>query len=210
MIPIIAVTGGVASGKSEVTRRFEHRGVPVFDADIAAREAVAPGSPGLAAVIETFGTTMLSADGSLDRRRMRERVFSDPSARSQLEAIIHPQVRERLHAQVLAADRSGAANYALLAIPLLTESGGKAAWPFIDRILVVDTQEALQIARLTARDGIDANLARSMLAAQSGRAARLAIADDVIVNDGDLAGLDAQVETLHRRYSALSGRTPHD
>lgn len=197
---VVAVTGGVASGKTEVTRRFQALGVPVFDADLAAREALAPGTPGLAAVVHAFGLGVLAADGSLDRRAMRERVFADPAVRQRLEAIVHPAVRERLAAQ-LSDCRTP---YALLAIPLLVETGGRGRWPMIDRVLAVDVPEAVQIARLSARDGIDQALAQRMLAAQATRAERLAAADDVIVNDGPLQALDAEVARLHRRYLDLA------
>src|SRR5690606_12054916 len=131
---IIGVTGGVASGKSEVTRRFEMLGVVVADADLAAREAVAVGSDGLAEVVRAFGRAALAVDGTLDRAAMRKRVFADPSARVQLESIIHPRVRARLHALCEAADGP----YVVAAIPLLAEGGGRAAYPWLDRILVVD------------------------------------------------------------------------
>ena len=196
----VAVTGGIACGKSEATRRFEALGVPVFDADLAAREALATGSPGLAAVVREFGPDVLTKDGALDRRAMRERVFGDDDARGRLEAIVHPDVRARLTGQIAAC----AAPYAILAIPLLVESGGRARWPMIDRVLAIDVPEAVQIARLTARDGIDEALARRMLAAQATRAQRLAAADDVIVNDGPLEALDAEVTRLHRRYRELA------
>jgi dephospho-CoA kinase len=192
---VVAVTGGVASGKSEATRRFERLGVPVFDADIAAREALAPGSPGLAAVVHSFGLEALAPDGSLDRRAMRQRVFNDDTARRQLETIVHPIVREV---------EQCTADYAILAIPLLAESGGRERWPFIDRVLLVDVPESVQMSRLMARDGIDRPLAANMLAAQSTRAQRLALADDVIVNDGPLNLLDEAVASLHRRYTAMA------
>ena len=197
---IIGVTGGVASGKSEVTRRFEALGVVVADADLAAREAVAVGSDGLAEVVQAFGAGVLAADGSLDRAAMRKRVFADTAVRAELEAIIHPRVRARLHALCEAA----AGPYAIAAIPLLAEGGGRAAYPWLDRILVVDVPEAVQRERLMRRDGVDAVLAGSMIAAQATRAQRLAVADDVIVNDGALALLDAHVEALDRRYGLLA------
>lgn len=197
---VVAVTGGVASGKSEVTRRFEHLGVPVFDADIAAREALAPGSPGLAAVVHAFGLEVLAPDGSLDRRAMRQRVFNDDNARRVLESIVHPVVRDRLRAQVAHCR----AAYAILAIPLLAESGGRDRWPYISRILLVDVPESVQMHRLMARDGIDRPLAASMLAAQSTRDQRFAMADDVLVNDGPLDLLDEAVASLHRRYLAMA------
>ena len=200
---IIGVTGGVASGKSEVTRRFEAMGVVVADADLAAREAVATGSEGLAKVVRAFGAGVLAGDGSLDRAAMRKRVFADAAARAELEGIIHPRVRARLHALCEAA--GGA--YAIAAIPLLAEGGGRAAYPWLDRILLVDVPEAVQRERLMRRDGVDAVLAESMIAAQATRAQRLTVADDVVVNDGPLALLDAHVEALDRRYRALAAAT---
>ena len=197
---IIGVTGGVASGKSTVTRLFESLGVLVADADLAAREAVAAGSEGLAEVVRAFGPEVLAGDGCLDRAAMRERVFVDAAARAQLEAIIHPRVRARLQALCTAA----AAPYAIAAIPLLAEGGGRAAYPWLDRVLVVDVPVAVQLERLILRDGVDAPLAEAMIAAQATRAQRLAVADDVIVNDGPLEALGAHVEALDRRYRALA------
>ncbi|MGY1425680.1 dephospho-CoA kinase [Lysobacter sp. A289] len=197
---IIGVTGGVASGKSAVTRRFESLGIFVADADVAAREAVVPGSEGLAEVVQAFGAEVLLGDGQLDRARMRERVFADAGARAELEAIIHPRVRARLHALCEAADGP----YAIAAIPLLAEGGGRTAYPWLDRILLVDVPVQVQRERLIKRDGVDLALAESMIAAQATRAQRFAIADDVIINDGPLEALDAHVEALDRRYGALA------
>ncbi|GAB3753617.1 dephospho-CoA kinase [Lysobacter olei] len=197
---IVAVTGGIASGKSEVTRRFEALGVTVADADIAAREAVAPGSPGLAEVVATFGEGVLAPDGSLDRAAMRQRVFGNDAARRQLEAIIHPRVR----AQMQAACRAAPGPYAIAAIPLLAEGGGREAYPWLDRILVVDVPPEVQQARLMARDGSDAGLAQRMIAAQATREQRLAVADDVIVNNGPLEALQGHVEALDRLYRRLA------
>ena len=196
---VIALTGGIAAGKSAVARRFEALGVPVHDADVAARAVIEPGSAGLAAVVDAFGTQVLDASGRLDRPAMRERVFTDPVARRRLEAIIHPRVRQWLHERAL-AERGP---YCLLAIPLLAENIAHYRW--IDRVLLVDAPESLQIARLVARDGIDETLARRMLAQQATRAVRRALANDVIENDGDEAALDAAVADLHRRYLALAG-----
>lgn len=198
---IIGLTGGVASGKSEVTRRFAALGVAVADADVAARAAVAPGSGGLSEVVVSFGRAVLDADGALDRGAMRRRVFADDGARRTLEAIVHPRVRAMLQDECAAA----AGLYAIAAIPLLAEGGGREAYPWLDRILVVDVPRDLQVARLLARDGIDLGLAERMLAAQVDRQARLVIADDVIVNDGPLEALDAQVRGLHQRYCNLAG-----
>lgn len=196
---IIGLTGGIASGKTAATQAFERRGIVVADADLAARDAVAPGSAGLAAVVEAFGAGALSDDGSLDRAAMRRRIFEDPDARLRLEAIIHPRVRETLRVTCEAA--SGP--YAVAAIPLLTE-GGRAAYPWLHRVLVIDVPRELQLARLLARDGIDAALAERMVAAQATRAARLAIADDVIVNDGTLEALDAAVGALDATYREMT------
>ena len=195
---VIALTGGIAAGKSAVARRFEALGVPVHDADVAARAVVEPGSTGLAAVVDAFGTQVLDASGRLDRPAMRERVFADPAARRQLEAIIHPRVRQWLRERA----RAERGPYCLLAIPLLAENIAHYRW--VDRVLLVDAPESLQIARLLARDGIDEALARRMLAQQATRAERRALADDVIENDGDETALEAAVAGLHRRYLALT------
>lgn len=198
---IVGVTGGVASGKSEVTRRFEALGVPVADADVAARTAVEPGSDGLAEVVATFGADVLAPDGSLDRAAMRRHVFGDDAARRRLEAIIHPRVRANLRAACEAA--SGP--YAIAAIPLLAEGGGREAYPWLSRILVVDVPVDVQRARVMVRDRVDAELAQRMIAAQATRDQRLAIADDVIVNDGPVELLVSHVAALDRRYRALAG-----
>ncbi|RDZ27036.1 dephospho-CoA kinase [Lysobacter silvisoli] len=197
----VGVTGGVASGKSEVTRRFEALGVRVADADLAARAAVAPGSDGLREVVSAFGADVLDADGGLDRAAMRRRVFADETARRRLEAIVHPRVREALRWQCESAPGA----YAIAAIPLLAEGGGREAYPWLHRILVVDVPTAVQRARVMARDRVEADLAERMIAAQATRAQRLAIADDVVVNDGPLEALDRHVADLDRRYRALAG-----
>lgn len=197
---VVGLTGGIASGKSEAASRFAALGAFVADADLAARKAVAVGSAGLAEVVTAFGADALAADGSLDRSRMRQRVFADARARRTLEAIIHPRVRASLREACLAAD----APYAIAAIPLLAEGGGREAYPWLARILVIDVPEDVQMARVMHRDGADAALARGMIAAQASRAQRLAIADDVLVNDGPLATLDAHVVALHRQYLALA------
>jgi dephospho-CoA kinase len=197
---VIALTGGVAAGKSAVARRFEALGVHVYDADVAAREVVDLGTDGLAAVVDAFGSGVLDGSGRLDRPAMRQRVFADPAARRTLEAIIHPRVRQWLHDRVVAD--TGA--YCLLAIPLLAENIGHYRW--VDRVLLVDAPESVQLARLVVRDGIDETLARRMLAHQASRAERLALADDVIENSGDEVALDDAVADLHRRYLALPSK----
>ena len=196
---IVGLTGGVASGKSEVTRRFQALGVEVVDADVAAREVLEPGQPALARIAERFGAGMLLADGRLDRRQLRERVFADAQARRDLEAITHPAIRARVKAQAQAAPGP----YAVVAVPLLAEAG-RAAYPWMARLLVVDAPESLQHDRLMRRDGVDEALAARMIAAQASRTVRLAIADDVILNDGDPAHLDTAVAALHARYLAAA------
>lgn len=193
----VGLTGGIASGKTRVAEFFAARGVPVIDSDQIAREIVAPGAPALAAIRERFGEGVMAADGNLDRRVLRAIVFADPAARRDLEAITHPAIRARM-AELNAQARGP---YLINAIPLLTEGGGRRD---LDRVLVVDCPEDLQIARVMARDQVDEAGARAVLAAQASRAARLAIADDVIVNDGDLGALEARVASLHERYLGLS------
>lgn len=196
----VGLTGGIASGKTAVATRFAALGVPVVDADVAAREVVEPGQPALARIVERFGQDMLDRSGRLDRARLRTKVFNDPVARQALEAILHPPIRQALRTAAEAA----AAPYVIVAIPLLAEGGGRQAYPWLDRILVVDAPLESQRSRLTARDGIDAALADRMLAAQAERGQRLAIADDVLVNDGGLGELDAHVAALDRRYRQLA------
>lgn len=200
---VVALTGGVASGKSAVTQRFEKLGVAVHDADVAAREVIAPGSAALAEIEFVFGADVLDKDGTLNRRAMRERVFTDTAARKQLEGIIHPRVRAWLRRRV-GMDRGP---YCLLAIPLLFENRAQYAW--VDRVLLVDAPESVQIERLLRRDGVTRAQAESMLAAQATRAQRRSIADDVITNDGEESALDAQVAALHARYMELAAIARH-
>ena len=197
---IIGLTGGIAAGKSEVSRRFEALGVIVADADLAARAVVAPGSEGLARIAEQFGSGILLADGQLDRAALRARIFASAQERQALEAITHPAIRQVLRETCEQAEGP----YAIAAIPLLTEAGGRQQYPWLHRILVVDVPVAVQHARLMQRDGIDAALADRMIAAQASREARLALADDVVVNDGQPDHLQAHVERLDQRYRTLA------
>jgi len=190
----VALTGGIASGKSATTERFAQLGVPVFDADVAAREVVARGAPALADIAAQFGTDALTAGGELDRARVRAIVFADPPARRRLEAILHPRIRALLVDSVRAC-RSA---YCVLAIPLFVEAREDYAW--VDRVLSTDVPETVQLERLTRRPGIDAQLARQILAAQATRAQRLALADDVIDNTAPLAALQAVIGRLHAAY----------
>lgn len=193
----IGLTGGVASGKSLAAAAFAALGAPVLNADQVAREVVAPGSEGLRRIRERFGDGFLQPDGALDRRRLREHVFADPEARQALERITHPAIGARLR-EWRDAQR---APYCVLDVPILVESGFDA---LVDRVLVIDAPEDLQLRRLMLRDGIDAALAARMLGAQATRAQRLARADDVVLNDGAPDEVRTAVERLHCHYLELS------
>ena len=196
----IGLTGGIASGKTAVASAFESLGILVADADVAARDAVAVGSDGLAEVVAAFGTDVLDEGGRLDRAAMRKRVFGDDSARKRLESIIHPRVRETLVHQCAQASSP----YAIAAIPLLTEVGARTAYPWLERILVVDVPIDVQRERLMRRDGIDAALVDRMIAAQATREQRLAVADDILVNTSSLEELQRHVAALDGRYRSLA------
>jgi dephospho-CoA kinase len=228
----IAVTGGIASGKSEVTQRFEARGIAVLDADLISRELVEPGQPALEEIFRRFGPSVIDATGRLDRRGLREIVFADSAARRDLEAVLHPRVRDELRRRAAAAQGP----YLLIAIPLLVESVQKARtrdatdadashrdapphepasasrrqsasapapagdYAWIDRTLVIDVPAPLQLERVMRRDRVERDAALATIAAQATRDERLAIANDVVVNDGPLESLDAIVAKLHQRY----------
>jgi dephospho-CoA kinase len=197
----IGLTGGIASGKSTVEQRFTELGVPVINADDSSRAVVARGRPGLAAVVERFGAGVLTPQGELDRRELRSLIFKDAARRKELEAILHPLIRADME------QRSSQATgpYVVLSIPLLVEGNTSGRW---DRILVVDADESLQLARLMSRDAVSEAEARATLAAQASRAARLAAADDVLVNSGTVADLRQGVDGLHRRYLELAAEMP--
>ncbi|SFT89692.1 dephospho-CoA kinase [Halomonas saccharevitans] len=201
---IIGVTGGIASGKSTVARAFAALGVPWVDADDVAREIVEPGEPALAEIAAHFGAKVIAADGRLDRRALRAIVFDDDAERHRLEAITHPRVRERLIAH-LARLEAQSVPYVLLVSPLLFESGQAA---LVDRCLVIDVPESLQITRTAARDDVDESQARAIVAAQMPRQARLERADDVIDNAADDDALARQVAELDRRYRAAADLPP--
>jgi dephospho-CoA kinase len=198
----IGLTGGIASGKSTVTQRFEELGVPVIDADVASRSVVEPGKPGLARVVERFGPQVLDAEGRLDRRALRTVIFKDSASRQALEAILHPLVRADMEQQAAAAEGP----YVVMAIPLLIEGGNPHQR--VDRVLVVDVDEALQIQRVQMRDGTSPEQARAILASQASREARLAAADDVLSNTGSVAELRQAVDLLHEQYLQLSQTSP--
>ena len=192
-VRVIGLTGGIGSGKTAVSDRFAQRGVPVVDTDQLARELVEPDQPALAEIVAHFGVDCLDESGLLHRARLRERVFADLTGRQRLEAILHPRIRKLSQERIAALT----APYCLVAIPLLAETGMTDG---LDRILVVDVPEAEQIRRVMTRDQIDEIQAQRILAVQASRAQRLALADDVIENIGDLEQLDRQIASLHQRY----------
>jgi dephospho-CoA kinase len=192
----IGLTGGIASGKSTVAARFSELGIPVIDADESSRFVVAPAQPGLGAVIARFGEGVLTADGELDRRALRQIIFADPQKRRDLEQILHPLIRSDIERRAMQA----VGPYVILEIPLLVEGGNRNR---VDRILVVDADEAAQLQRLMKRDGESLEGARAILAAQANRAIRLEAADDVLVNSGTVPELRQAVDGLHQRYLRL-------
>jgi dephospho-CoA kinase len=193
----VALTGGIACGKSTVANLFAALGASIVDTDMLAREVVAPGSPLLRQIAAHFGLEVLQKDGSLDRAALRELVFANPAERQWLEQLTHPAIRELTDLRC----ETATGRYVIVAIPLLVETEGAARF---DRVLVVDCEPQLQLARLQARDGVTRAQAERMLAAQVTREQRLAVADDVIHNDGDIGVLRDQVEKLHRQYSAAA------
>jgi dephospho-CoA kinase len=193
----VGLTGGIASGKSTAAKFFGALGVPILDSDQVAREVVEPGQPPLERLVERFGRGILTPDGHLDRPALRDIVFSDPKARADLESLTHPAIGAALEARSAAAGGP----YQILVIPLLVE---KNLATHVDRVLVVDCDEELQIRRLHARDGSTRAQARAILDAQVSRSARLKAADDVIRNDADMSAVQAQVAALHPRYLGLA------
>ena len=231
----VGLTGGIGSGKSTVADCFAAHGVPVIDTDVIARELTTPGGAALNAIRAVFGETVMQADGTLDRAALRRRVFADSAARHQLEAILHPRIRQVVEQKLATLT----APYALIVIPLLVQrqdhpqGAGRgckadksattthrpegerlAAYPLrvetsgyqdvLNRVLVVDCPEEAQIARVMARNGLTHAEIKAILAAQAGRAERLAVADDIIVNTASLEALRAEVAALHQRYLALA------
>jgi len=194
---VIGLTGGIGSGKSTACRQFSALGVPIIDADLVAREVVAPGEPGLKQIVMSFGVEILATDGTLDRKRLGTRVFSDEASRLKLEAILHPLIRARMREKLTTIK----APYVIMAIPLLVETGCLNS---IDRVLVIDTPEEQQLARICQRDGIDITQAREILAAQCSRTDRMAAADDIIKNDCNIVTLNNQITQLHKQYLLLA------
>jgi len=195
---IIAVTGGIASGKSAVTKLFSESGIVIVDADIEARAVVEAGQPALDEIIESFGSNLV-IDGQLNRQALRDLIFDDLEAKKKLESITHPRIRELL----IQACGTATSTYVVVAIPLLAEAG-RTRYAWLNRVLVVDARREIQKSRLLARDKISGSLANKMLDAQATRAQRLAIADDVISNMHDLHSLKASVQRLDTRYRKLA------
>lgn len=194
---VIGLTGGIGSGKTAASDWFAAQGIAVVDADLVSRVVVEPGQPALAEIRAHFGDAVITADGRLDRAALRARVFDDPAERRWLEALLHPRIAAEILRQLQAAQSA----YAILASPLLFETGQK---DFVRRTLLVDVPEDIQLARTRARDKVDEQQVRNIMAAQMSRADRRARADDIVVNDGSLADLHAQLATLHARYLALA------
>jgi dephospho-CoA kinase len=193
----VGLTGGIASGKSTAAKFFGALGVPIIDTDQLARDVVEPGQPPLERLVERFGPSILTEDGHLDRPALRNIVFSDPKARADLEALTHPAIGVAVEQR--SAEVGGI--YQVLVIPLLVEKGLGSQ---LDRVVVVDCEEELQIRRVQTRDGSTVEQARAILNAQASRGARLKAAHDVIKNDGDMSAVRDQVEKLHARYLQLA------
>jgi dephospho-CoA kinase len=192
----VGLTGGIASGKSTVANMFAARGAHIIDTDIIAREVVEPGKPALGEIEAAFGLEVMNDDGSLKRNALRKIVFADAARRRQLESILHPKIRDE---SLLQASRASGA-YLIIVVPLLVDSPMQDS---MHRILVVDCDEEAQLNRLLVRDTEDKQQAMKIIAAQASREQRLAIADDVITNDGNLAETERQVEALHQQYLSL-------
>lgn len=192
-LPVVALTGGIASGKSLVTERLRALGAAVVDTDCIARELVQPGTPGLQAIVESFGSAVLTQSGELDRAAMRECIFSDPQARKRLDALLHPLIETEARRRL---SDLGGAPYAVLVVPLLVETG---LFADADSVILVDAPESDQLARLRQRDGASADSARRALAAQASRDQRRRLAEHIVDNSGSVEDLLQQVDKLHRR-----------
>ena len=194
---VVGLTGGIGSGKTTVANGFSALGVPVIDTDQLARELVEPGQPALNEIIATFGSEAITANGHLDRDYMRQLIFTDSERKSQLEAILHPRIRQRIRT-LLADIRSP---YCIVVIPLLLEA---RQMDLVDRILVVDLPENEQLTRVAARDSLSDNAVMAIINSQTDRNTRLAAADDIIVNDRGMSELTGSIQKLHRRYMDIT------
>ena len=197
---VVAITGGIGSGKTTVANQFATLGIEVVDADLIAREVVEPGTPALAAIASHFGPGILDQQGRLDRRALRERIFSDPAAKSWLNALLHPIIRSEMLRQCAAANSP----YCLLVVPLLVEN---RLTELADRVLVIDVDEATQIERTCRRDGVSREQAQAILASQANRSERLAMADDVLDNQsGTTETIRERILALHETYLAFASQ----
>lgn len=197
---VVAITGGIGSGKTTIANQFAALGIEVVDADLIAREVVAPGTPALAAITSHFGPEILTEQGLLDRRALRERIFSDPAAKSWLNALLHPIIRSEMLRQCAAVSSP----YCLLVVPLLVEN---RLTELADRVLVIDVDEATQIERTCRRDGVSREQAQAILASQASRTERLAMADDVLDNQsGTTETIRARILALHETYLAFASQ----
>lgn len=199
---LIGLTGGIGSGKSTVCQLFAQLGVPIIDTDTIAHALVEPGQPALKQLEAIFGHEIIDQQGHLDRAILRERVFSDASERQRLESILHPLIRSKMQREL----KMLRASYVIIAIPLLLEKGWQNE---ADRILVVDTDESLQIERTIKRDGISADEVKRIMQTQVSRQQRIDAADDIIHNDGKREALKAQVLNLHQHYLQLADSSSH-
>jgi dephospho-CoA kinase len=193
----IGLTGGIGSGKTEASREFSRLGASVIDTDLIARELVEPGQAALSEISATFGEQLIDESGRLDRSQLRRAVFSNPEQRKKLESILHPHIRER----AITLAEQAHTPYCVLVIPLLVESA--LDFP-LDRVLVIDAPRELQIQRVAARDAVTATEIDAILTTQASREKRLAVADDVVVNDSDLEQLHNEIERLHHFYLRLA------
>jgi len=193
----IGLTGGIGSGKSSAAAMFARRGVPVIDADEIAKQLVAPGQPAYERIIQRFGKEFVDANGFIDRGRLRRHVFGDPASRRELEAILHPRVRQQIQRQL----RALRAPYCVIVIPLIFEANQQ---DLVDRILVIDAAEDTQVQRVAARSSLTEDEIRKIIAAQIGRNVRLRQAHDVITNEGELEQLEERVDAFHTRYLDLA------
>ncbi len=194
---VVALTGGIGSGKTTASRLFEQLTTPVIDADVIARLLVEPGMPALDEIKQQFGSSVEADDGTLNRARLREIIFNDSEKKQRLESILHPPVRQEMKRRISLLS----APYCIIAIPLLVEGG---QLEIADRILVIDTPEALQLQRAMQRDHQSEAEIRAIISSQASRNARLAVADDIIHNDGSLEHLQQQVTALHQKYLSIA------
>ncbi|GAC13167.1 dephospho-CoA kinase [Aliiglaciecola lipolytica] len=194
---VIGLTGGIGSGKTAVSNMFAELGIDIIDADIVARQVVEPDSPALHLIEQKFGSESLLADGNLNRQHLRQIVFTDPAKKTWLDNLLHPLIRERMIHQLQQATSA----YCILAVPLLIENNMMA---MVNRVLVVDVSEDIQLQRAANRDQQSIKQIQSIMANQSNRENRINHADDIINNDGSFESLKTQVEKLHQRYLTLS------